>query len=395
VRFHRTRLLDGDLTPAERDRRERALALAERALAAVEPEAATRRVLDGRADLDGATLFAFGKAAVPMARAAGRAVDLRGGLVVAPEPSTLPGLECFAGGHPDPAPDAARVGDEFLARARSLGQGDVALCLVSGGGSSLLERPRGMDVETLGRAIRTLRERGAAIDELNAVRRACSAIKGGGLARAIAPARVVNVVISDVAPLPPEVVASGPTCPPPRGPGAREVLAHHGVELALPPPASEVLGPIETLVAADSEMARRALPLPDREGYFEGEAHSLGRRLAAEAGAAPWVWGGETTVTVRGSGRGGRNQEVALGALAAGWSEGLLLCLGTDGVDGASDAAGALIDSAAVRAMAARGLDPEAALRANDSTPFFDALGTVLRCGPTGTNVADLILRLP
>mgnify|MGYP001219280070 CR=1 FL=1 len=73
------------------------------------------------------------------------------------------------------------------------------------------------------------------------------------------------------------------------------MLAHHGVELALPPPASEVLGPIETLVAADSEMARRALPLPDREGYFEGEAHSLGRRLAAEAGAAPWGWGGGTT----------------------------------------------------------------------------------------------------
>ncbi|HJL16976.1 MAG TPA: MOFRL family protein, partial [Sandaracinaceae bacterium LLY-WYZ-13_1] len=107
-----------------------------------------------------------------------------------------------------------------------------------------------------------------------------------------------------------------------------------------------------------------------------------------------WVWGGETVVHVRGDGRGGRNQEVVLGALSAGWSEGLLLCLGTDGIDGKSDAAGALVDAHAAARARRDGLDPAAFLANNDATAFFDAVGTTLRCGPTRTNVADLCLRL-
>ncbi len=211
------------------------------------------------------------------------------------------------------------------------------------------------------------------------------------------------MILSDVAPLPPSVVASGPTCPPPEGPDPAIVLERHRLEApagarlrSSPMPALD----LRSELAADNYGARAAVSaaepsVRDRPGTFEGEARALGARFAAEDGDEPWVWGGETTVVVRGAGVGGRNQEVALGALAAGWPGGLLLCLGTDGIDGASDAAGALIDEAAVDEMRRRGLDPTAALDANDATPFFDALGTTLRCGPTGTNVADVCLYLP
>ena len=130
-------------------------------------------------------------------------------------------------------------------------------------------------------------------------------------------------------------------------------------------------------------------------GVYDGDASTLGRALADDPSAEPWVWGGETTVTVRGAGRGGRNQELVLGALAQGWPGGLLMAFGTDGVDGASAAAGALLDEEVAREARERGLDPEAALADNDSATFFERAGGSLRCGPTGTNVADLLIYLP
>lgn len=445
VRFEREHIL-GTVSGETRERRARALELAEHALAAVDPEAATERALARLGSLDGATLFAFGKAALPMTRAATRAARLAGGIVVAPAdavecsgrlaPSSpleggvleRPGITSSAseqassttkvldsvpirvcvGGHPDPAADAVETGRAFLERATALGEGEVALCLVSGGGSALLELPAGaVTLRELTELTRALRERGASIDELNAVRRRLSQLKGGGLARAIAPAAIRNVILSDVAPLPPSVVASGPSCAPPEGPDAAAVLERYGLtpppsvvaQLRLPPPLSPALD-IRSELAADNHTARAAVTgrdgsITDRPGTFDGDARTLGARLAAEVGGSPWVWGGETTVEVRGDGVGGRNQEVALGALAAGWKRGLLLCLGTDGIDGASDAAGALIDEAVANDVRRRGLDPTAALDANDATPFFDAVGTSLRCGPTGTNVADLCLYLP
>ena len=410
TRFDRRALLGGDLSGAERARRERAIELAEGALAAVDAGVATERALDRLAErerLAEATLFAWGKAAGPMALAAARRLPGRGGLLVAPAPVDVPGLRTFVGGHPDPAPDVERTGRAFLEAGRALGPQDVALCLVSGGGSSLLELPRaGLSGREVARLASALRERGAAIEELNAVRRALSAIKGGGLARSMAPARIRNVVLSDVAPLPLAVVASGATCAPPAGPDPRAVLRRYGLTLPAAMASAEVDAEswdpaidVRSELAADEGTARRAVAerggLENRSGHFAGEARVLGGRLASIASGVGWVWGGETTVEVTGGGVGGRNQEVALGALAAGWSRGLLLCFGTDGIDGVSDAAGALVDAPAVRAAQRLALDPHRALAANDATAFFDAVGTTLRCGPTGTNVADLILYLP
>jgi len=402
------------LSAEARERRALGLTLAEAALAAVEPRAATaaaiRRLTGRGVRTTGVTVFAFGKAAVPMTRGALDAASVRGGVVIAPSLELAThdlerrGLQVRAGGHPLPAADALETGDRVLALARSLGPDDVALCLISGGGSAMLERPRdGVTLETLQRVTRALLAAGADITALNKVRRALSATKGGRLAAAIAPARVVNVILSDVPGAPLEVVASGPTLPPPDGDAAAVLRRHLGPEgaaLALPPPAPPRLPPIETELAADHETARRAvrevarargLSLTERSGVFGGEARALGAALAAEPPGA-WVWSGETTVTVRGDGRGGRNQELALAALEAGWRDGLLLALATDGVDGASDHAGAIADAAA-----ARGLRPGEARRAldrNDSAPLLARLGAALRTGPTGTNVADLLIRL-
>ncbi|MBX3270901.1 MAG: DUF4147 domain-containing protein [Sandaracinaceae bacterium] len=413
ARFSPARSILGDLAPEVRARRELALSLVEAALDAVDPERATRDALAALGDRGPFTVFAFGKAAVPMARAALERVEIRGGVLVAPPPATgglaLDGLACFVGGHPDPAPDAARTAEAFLAAADRLGADDAALALVSGGGSALLELPRPpFTLDALSRLARVLRERGADIAELNAVRRRVSLVKGGGLARRIAPARITNLVLSDVPGAPPELVASGPTAsPPPGAPSAEAVLARYGIEVALPPLDEAPLPPITTRVIADQGIARAALvaaarargtPLVDRDGYFDGSAAALGRRLAREARearGAGWVGGGETTVEVRGRGRGGRNQEIVVGALAEGWPGGLLLALGTDGIDGASDAAGGLLDEAVVAAVRARGLDPERALADNDSYTLLDAVGATLVSGPTGTNVADLVLYLP
>ncbi len=404
ARIARDRLLDGAPSASARARRALALDLGEAALDGIDPERTTRDALARIAPPPGLTVFAFGKAAAAMMRGARPWVS--GGVLVAPAPAAFDGVRCFVGGHPDPAPDAEVTGRAFLAAADALGVGDRALALVSGGGSSLLEVPRPpMTLAALSALAKGLRERGASIEELNAVRRRASEIKGGGLARRVAPASILNLVLSDVPGAPPEVVASGPTCAPPAdAPSAESVLARYGLDAALAEPATGPLPPIETVVVADQGTARRAvvdaarargLALRDREGFFDGPADALGRRLAGAPAADAWVWGGETTVTVRGAGRGGRSQEVILGALAAGWSSGLLLALGTDGVDGASPAAGALVDEAVVRAVERAGLDVDAALADNDSHALLDAVGATLVTGPTGTNVADLLIYLP
>lgn len=404
VRFDRTRLLGAELSAVDRERRARAIDLVERAIEAVDPYAGTLEAIDRFAEsLDGATVLAFGKASAAMARAACDAVDVEGGIAIVLAPIELPPLEVHVAAHPAPAPDAERTGREVLARARALGADDRALCLVSGGGSAMLELAKpGVSIATIDRLSRELMRRGADVGELNAVRRSLSQLKGGGLARAIAPAAIFNVVLSDVPGRDPSVVASGPTFAPPDD-DPRAILRRYdllrGLDAstlaAMLEPAAKVAIDARTELAGDNASARRAASreLVDRDGYFGGEARELGARIAAEAHDRGWIWGGESTVTVRGPGRGGRNQELVLGALAAGWSRGLLLALGTDGVDGSSDAAGALIDPPAARA--ARTLDAARALEESDSHAFFDALGTQLRCGPTGTNVADLCLYLP
>lgn len=356
------------------ERRRRALDAVDAALNAVEPGRVTRAGLGILADqgvrLDGCVVFAFGKAARGMAEAVLAEVPVRSGLVLGFEEGRLGPLRLVRAGHPVPLIDAAERGGEVLDLARSLGPGDVALCLVSGGGSAMLELPRpGFTLPDIRRRTRELLRADVDIGQLNRVRASMSLLKGGGLARAMSPAAVVNLVISDVPGHGPEVVASGPTVVP----GAR------------------------TLVVADNSTARDAaawaLGLEPDPVSTRGVAAEAGRAFYAGTSARGRVAGGETTVVVSGGGRGGRNQEFVLGA-AAGFEDGLLLSVGTDGVDGSSDAAGALLDEVVFREARRLGLDPSRSLADNDSDRFFAAAGGQIHTGPTGTNVADLHLCL-
>ncbi len=371
---NRDELLAAELSPDVRARRAYALDLVERALAAVEAGAATERALDALGeDLDGCTVFAFGKAAAPMTRALlGRVRPVRG-LVFGPgsDPGGLDPLGWRPGGHPVPVPDAAAHGAEALALAASLGPDDVAVCLVSGGGSAMLELPRdGLTIADVVRRTRRLLRDGADIAELNAARVRMSQLKGGRLGAAMAPARVINLVLSDVGGHGPELVASGPTVT----------------------PAST------TIVVADNSTAVDAVAAAGLElipGVVHGTARWAGAAFYGGGGGPPRVAGGETIVEVMGDGRGGRNQEFVLGAAAAAWAGGLVLSIGTDGIDGTSDAAGALLDEAVMARAHGLGLDLEDHLRRNDSHAFFERAGGRIVTGPTGTNVADLSLFLP
>lgn len=350
-------------------RREAARELVDVALRAVEAYAATRRALArvrGRIPLDGCTVFAFGKAAEAMAQAALDEVRVRAGRVHCFRSGRLGPLTLVESAHPFPAPDAAEQGAATLRLAERLTAEDVALCLVSGGGSAMLECPRpGVTLAQIRNASARLMATGADIAALNVHRRTLSRVKGGGLAAAIRPARVVNIVIHDTPGHPVEVVASGPSLP---------------ADL--------------TEIAADNLTALRAIHAarPDLRLIttpFAGDAEALGARFAREAPG--FVIGGESTVTLCARpGTGGRNQHLVLSA-ARHLKAGLLLAFGTDGVDGSSSAAGAWIDPLALRDAP----DPAPYLARHDSTAFFDQIGTGLRTGPTGTNVADVVIALP
>jgi glycerate-2-kinase len=371
--LNRAELLDPGLSAETRARRAQALDHVERGLAAVDAGVVCAAALDRLGPLDGCTIFAFGKASVSMTRAVLTRVRPRGGVVLGqgPDPGGLGPLRYRTAGHPVPVPNAAEHGAEVLALAQSLTVRDVALCLVSGGGSAMLELPReDKTVADIVRETRHLLREGADIAELNAARRRWSRLKGGRLGEAMAPARVINLVLSDVGGHGPEVVASGPT----------------------------IVADAQTILIADNSTAVDAIAATGLEiipGLIHGTARWAGAAFYGGGGGPARVAGGETTVEVLGEGRGGRNQEFVLGAAAAAWAGGLVLSIGTDGVDGTSDAAGALVDEAVMGRARGLGLDLEDHLRRNDTDAFFRRAGGRIVTGPTGTNVADIALFLP
>lgn len=404
---------------------ELAEALARAAIDAVEPRRCTREAI-ARAAIDRpVVLFAFGKAARGMAEAALECVEVARGIVIAPDDAPIGALAVRRGGHPAPSADAIAHGDEVLALARSLGEDDLALVLISGGGSSMLERPiDGIAIEEIAETSRELMRSGTDIAGLNTVRRCLSEIKGGGLARALAPARVVAIVISDVPGRPISVVASGPCSSPEGWPDPRDVIDRHGTSARLSArvraairrrateraPADafarvrlELAASNETAVeAARAEAEARGLRLERLAQPISGDAYVAAYDLATRAlgtrrarGADGWIGGGETTVRVppESAGRGGRNQHAALALACAGeeWLDGaLFVAIATDGVDGSSDAAGAWVDRTVIARARALGIDPLRYLDARDSHTFFDRVGARIVTGPTGTNVADV-----
>ena len=412
-----------------------ALALADAALEAVDTGAAIRRGVGFSGDAlqvggevvplpDGARLrlVAVGKCALAAAEALGGMLGprLAEGIVLdvaEAGPRAVPGLRVRRGTHP--MPSAANVAAtreivRFLDEGRP---GDVVLCVVSGGGSTLLcLPPEGAGFADERAVLQALFRAGATIQEINTVRKHSSLARGGQLARAARPARVVGLVFSDVPGGTLDFVASGPTVRDPSTVAdAARVLARYGLPsgcgLARFPLVETSKDPadfagVRNAVLVSNEIALEAMAVGARARGFRpevrtatlaGEAREVAARVVAELHASPpgtaLLYGGETTVTVRGAGRGGRNTELALAALAGVRDDELVLTLATDGRDN-GDLAGAVADAVTRRDAARAGADPAAFLADNDSYGFFARVPHALQTGATGANVADLVVAL-
>jgi hydroxypyruvate reductase len=346
-------------------------------------------------------------------------------------------IRAVEAGHPLPDARGEAAGGEILRLVQAAGPDDLVLCLISGGGSALVPSPvSGVSLAEKQAVTRLLLESGATINELNAVRKHLSRLKGGQLARAAHPAPVVALMLSDVIGDPLDVIASGPTAPDPttyddalavldrfglrvRVPGTVRAHLERGArgEIAdTPKPGDPALAAVTNVVignnglvveAAEAEARRLGLTPCLLTRRLQGEAREVARVFAAvldevsrsgsPAGRpACLIAGGETTVTVRGRGRGGRCQEFALALVPelAAMRDVVVLAAGTDGSDGPTDAAGAVVDPTTLLRARESGLDARRALAENDSYPFFAGLGDLVVTGPTGSNLMDLYLGL-
>ena len=370
-------------------------------------------------------VIAVGKAAVPMAKAVEDNWDgPLEGLVIAPHGYThdLKRLTLVHGSHPVPDESSLAAAEKALALASTLGPDDLLIALISGGASALMSKPvPGISIEEKFGLVKAVLKCGANIAELNCVRKQVSAVKGGRLARAAGQARIWTLALSDVPGDDPAIIGSGPTVPDPtRKADARAILARYGVPvppaiaawLEAPDEDRSILSPsVETRVivsphesfkvvrARAQAMGLNVLYLGDR---IEGEAREVAKvhaaialEIATHGQPAPkpclLLSGGETGVTVRGKGRGGRNVEFLLGlAVALGGHPGIhALAADTDGIDGMEPIAGALIDPTSLERARALGHDPMAFLENNDAHSLFEALGDQVVTGPTHTNVND------
>ncbi|HEV7372689.1 glycerate kinase [Arenibaculum sp.] len=370
-----------------------------------------------------------GKAAAAMARTVDRHWNgPLSGLVVTRYGHGAPAgrIEVVEASHPVPDAAGRAAAARIVELASGLGPDDLLLCLISGGGSALLALPApGLTLEDKQAVARALLRSGADIAEMNCVRKHLSAIKGGRLAASAHPARLVTLAVSDVPGDDLAVIASGPTVADPTSfADARAVLARYGIE---PPPAvaahlaaaaEETPKPGDprlglaraAIVARPQDALEAAAEVARGHGYtpvilgdsIEGEAREVAKVHAGialqvlrhgqpAAGPTVLLSGGETTVTVRGQGRGGRNVEFLLGlALALGGEPGVhAIACDTDGIDGTEEAAGAVIGPDTLARGRARGLDPRAMLAGNDAYSFFAGLGDLVVTGPTLTNVND------
>jgi glycerate 2-kinase len=328
-------------------------------------------------------------------------------------------IEIVEASHPVPDASGRDAALRMGELVKGLAADDLVLCLISGGGSALLAAPApGLTLEDKQNVNRQLLSCGAPISEMNCVRKHLSALKGGRLAAEAFPAQIVSLVISDVPGDDPAIVASGPTVPDPTTrQEALAILRKYKFDLPAhvwafleteaaetPKPGDPrfakattemIAAPAQSLAAAAkiaAEAGYRVIDLGDR---IEGEARDVARAQAAQAlatkGPAIILSGGETTVTLKGKGRGGRNAEYALAlALALGGKANISAIAGdTDGIDGSEDNAGALVMPDTLARARAKGIDAEACLANNDAYGFFAGIGDLVVTGPTRTNVND------
>jgi glycerate 2-kinase len=387
-------------------------------------------------------LVGAGKAGAPMAHAVGKILRdvITAGVVIVKEgyagktQDMMPDrIRILEAGHPLPDQRGVDATQEIVEILKKAGKDDLVICLLSGGGSALMTSPvKGISLNDLQRTTAGLLACGASIDEINTLRKHLDMIKGGGLAKLAGSAEVVSLVLSDVVGDPLEIIASGPTVADTSYyEDGIHIIERYNIEQKIPPsvmnqlkagaagnlpetpkPSDPLFIRVYNLVVGSNRQAALA-GLAEAHAcglnplllttYLQGEARQVGRTFGAIARQlagsehplprpACIAAGGETTVVIRGNGMGGRNQELALGAVQemANLTDILLVTLATDGGDGPTDAAGAVVTGGTLRRARELGLDPDDHLERNDSYHYFSAIGDLLKPGPTQTNVNDL-----
>lgn len=415
------------------------LTVLDAALGAVQPDQILRNVLeeDGTIAVDGARyafgngeglhVLAVGRAAEGFAHVAAKVFPEAEGLLICPWECSLSGWETYAAEHPVPGETSIEAGEAALEFVQNVGPDERLLVLLSGGASALMEVPR-IPLEDLQLTTQTLLDRGLTVHEMNMLRKHLSKIKGGQLAAACR-GEVVTLALSDVPHDRPSDIGSGPTVPDPTTFGQTKALVQRIGEDNIPPVVVEhveagvegeaaetpkpgdadveapfhILATNRDALEAGAEMARelghspKILPSP-MDGRARVVGESLAKRLVSEGQAL--LSGGETTVQLRpahkgGPGDGGRNQELTLAAALHLSDEPVVVAgFGTDGIDGPTEAAGAIADGRTLERAAEAGVDPKEHLMSNDSNTFFAELDDLIVCGPTGTNAMDVFVGL-
>jgi hydroxypyruvate reductase len=394
-----TSRFDQSVLSPDPEGRSRILSWLEAGLAAVEPERLTSDALSGHDDAP-TILIAIGKAAPAMVRGAVSTLDVVAGVCVSDHEEPVPEqVRLLVGDHPVPGPASLEAGAAVLEMVQAAPASTRVIALISGGGSALCEAPReGVPPAYLSEATRSLIAGGADIEEINLVRSHLSAIKCGGVAGAAGRA-LDTLVISDVSGADPGVVASGPTIPGVHDPEkAALILARFSVDLPPEVRAAMSVAPArlpepEVVVLADGRDAARAIaraapgPAVVWGQWLWGEAETCLDRFLRTSGSGVTVGAGEVVLDVRGDGAGGRNTHTALlAASRLSGSDDVFCAFATDGVDGRSDSAGAIVDGSTT----IRGGDPAPARDRFDSAAYLARSSDLLRCPPTGTNVSDL-----
>ena len=373
-------------------------------------------------------LIAIGKAAWNMAKAAKDVLGKRvafGIVITKYEHSrgSIDGIEIYEAGHPVPDQRTLTATERVLQITKDLRSHDTVLFLVSGGGSSLFEKPKGLTVNQLQEITEKLLKCGANIVEINTVRKHLSLVKGGRFAQHVYPARVVSLLLSDVLGDRPDSIASGPAYPDSTTCSeAFNILKRYGIEIdeniksALSEETPKRLRNVETHVVGSVKIAcEKAAEVAGQLGYnaivlttsLNCEAKEAGKFLASLVREEVFynrpirkpcaiIMGGETTVHVIGTGKGGRNQELALSASIGirGLANVVVASVGTDGTDGPTDAAGGIVDGCTYDILKDMNIDVEETLKNNDSYSALRLCDGLVITGPTGTNVNDLILAL-
>ncbi len=427
-------------------RRDDVLEILEEGLEASDPKNSVMEALDNmKKEVGGAKrifVIGFGKASAKMAEGCEEKLKdkICDGAIIVPEnvePRNLKTVKVFKGTHPIPSETNVKSTRKLISICSGLMREDLVICLISGGGSSFLTLPaEDITLEEKKTATDILLKSGADIKEVNTIRKHLSRVKGGQLINFLKPAKIVSLILSDIVGDPVEYIASGPTSPDPSTfKDAYRVLKKYSLESKLPEkvfkriekgargevpetpkPGNKIFNNVRNILVLNNmkslvSMERKACELGYNTivltSYVEGESREVGRFLCAIMKQvstydsplrkpACLIIGGETTVTVKGKGKGGRNQELALSiaVYCRDMKNFVFASIGSDGIDGYTDAAGAIVDAFTLENAYSNRLNHEEFLENNDSYNFFMQTGDLIFTGPTGTNVNDFTVAL-